>query len=124
MGNLKIQDELSKVNRRLERLEKGLDILNSDREILEDVVGRLTALEEQTRLTRQHDNAVRKDIKEEINTSGDRVVAAVQEEIERKVRTIPIKKIRTNYTRILAVGMALALALIIYGFWKGGVRIF
>ena len=124
MGNLKIQDELSKVNRRLERLEKGLDILNSDREILEDVVGRLTALEEQTRLTRQHDNAVRKDIKEEINTSGDRVVAAVQNEIERKVKTIPIKKIRTNYTRILAVGMALALALIIYGFWRGGVRLF
>ena len=124
MGNLKIQDELSKVNRRLERLEKGLDILNSDREILEDVVGRLTALEEQTRLTRQHDNAVRKDIKEEINTSGDRVVAAVQNEIERKVKTIPIKKIKTNYTRILAVGMALALALIIYGFWKGGVRLF
>ena len=124
MGNLKIQDELSKVNRRLERLEKGLDILNSDREILEDVVGRLTALEEQTRLTRQHDNAVRKDIKEEINTSGDRVVAAVQNEIERKVKTIPIKKIRTNYTRILAEGMALALALIIYGFWRGGVRLF
>ena len=86
MGNkdIKVEDELSKVSRRLDTIQKQLDSLNADREILETIQGRLSSLEEEWKLTRQHDNEVRKDIKEEINISGDRVVAAVESSLENK----------------------------------------
>ena len=92
MENLKIEDELLKTNRKLDSIQKQLDLLNADREILETIQSRLTALEEQVKLARQNDNTARKDIKEEINISGDRVVAAVEGEIQKKVRTIPKRK--------------------------------
>ena len=59
-----------------------MDLLFADREILENISGRLTALEEQWKLTRQHDNEVRKDIKEEIQSSGEKVALAVETKIE------------------------------------------
>ena len=77
-----IKEELEKITRRLDSIEKRFDIADSDRSILEDVVGRLTSLEEQIKLTRQNDNEVKKDIKEEINLANDRVVAKVETSIE------------------------------------------
>ncbi len=96
----KIQNDQAfkdQVIRRLNSLEKKLDLLYADREILESIQGRLTGMEEQQHLTRQHDNEVRKDIKEEINLSGDRTVAKVETKVEEiqdeigKKKTITIK---------------------------------
>lgn len=88
----KIENELSKINRRLDKIEKQNDLLMSDRDILETIQARLTAVEEQQKLQRQNDNAVRKDLKEEIGITGDRIVAAVQTEIQSKVKRILPKK--------------------------------
>ena len=88
MGNLEIQDELGNITRRLSSVEKRLDLLNADREILEDLVARLTALEEQTRLSRQNDETIRKDLKEEIQMAGDRIENTVAAEIQKKVKTV------------------------------------
>jgi hypothetical protein len=93
MENLKVEDELAKITRRLDSLQKQLDLLNNDRNIFEDIQGRLTALEEQWRLTRKNDNEVRKDIKEEINISGDRVVAAVETKVEELQPMVQDKKV-------------------------------
>lgn len=91
-SNFKIEDELLKTNRRLDRIQKQLDLLNEDRNILETIQARLTALEEAVTLARHNDNTARKDIKEEIQITGDKVVAAVQTEIKSKVKVIPVKK--------------------------------
>lgn len=78
-----IEDQLEKVSRRLDSIQKQLDLLYADREILETIQGRLTSVEEQIKLSRQHDNEVRKDIKDEIQISGDRVVAKVEDKLEK-----------------------------------------
>jgi len=74
----KIEDLLNKFNSRLEHLESKLDTLDSDRAIFENIQGRLTALEEQWRMTREHDIEVKKDIKYEINLVGDKTAAKVE----------------------------------------------
>ena len=91
-NNLKIEDELLKINRRLDRYEKNFDLWHDDRNILESIQARITALEEAVHLARQNDNAVRKDIKEEIQITGDKVVAAVETEIQKKIKRILPKK--------------------------------
>ena len=66
----RLVDEFQKVVRRLDQLQKTVDLLYGDREILENIQGRLTALEEQWKLTRQHDVQVKQDIKTAIETKG------------------------------------------------------
>lgn len=77
-----IEDLLNKFNKRLERVESKLDTLDSDRVIFEDIQGRLTQLEEQWRLTRQHDIESKKDIKNEINVVGDKTAEKVEDGIK------------------------------------------
>jgi len=79
---LQIEDELKSLNRRMERVEKKIDLIDSDRQILEDILGRMTQILEVWKITRQHDNTVRKDIKEEINLVGDKIEASVETKIE------------------------------------------
>lgn len=90
--NLKIRDELQKLNSRMDRVEKKLDLLDDDRQIFESIQGRLTALEEEWRLTRQHDNAVKKDLKEEIGIANDKVVAKVEIKVEEVKEAFEKKK--------------------------------
>ena len=78
----KTQREFENLNRRLGRIEKRFDIVDSDRSILEDVVARLAAVEEQLKLSVRHDNAVKKDIKEEIQIANDRIVAKVETKVD------------------------------------------
>ena len=87
-------DELKRTNRRINQLQKTVDLLYADREILEDIQSRLTGVEEKLRLSRQHDEQVRKDIKYEINEVKDRVeakVGEIGEKLEKK-KIITIKK--------------------------------
>jgi len=90
--NAKIEDELQKLNSRMERIEKKLDLIDSDRQILESIQGRLTELKEEWVLTRQNDSAVKKDIKEEIGIANDKVVAKVETKMEQFADTISSKK--------------------------------
>ena len=98
-----IKEAIEKLTRRMESIEKRLDLLNSDRNILEDITGRLASVEEQLKLTRQHDNEVRKDIKEEINSANERVVAQVETTIEKGVQSFKRggKKTKTFIDKIL-----------------------
>jgi tetrahydromethanopterin S-methyltransferase subunit G len=96
-------DDLAKIIRRLDSLEKKLDLLYEDRQILESIQGRITGLEEQTKLSRQHDNEVRKDIKEEVNIIGDHIENKVDElssQIESK-KVIKIVPERTFWQKIM-----------------------
>ena len=81
-----IKDELEKITRRLDGIEKQLDIQIADRDILESIQGRLTSLEEQWKLTRQHNHEETKNIKEEIGIANDRVVAKVETQIQEGVQ--------------------------------------
>ena len=81
----KIEEELKKITRRLddiesnqEQLAKRLDLLYEDRNIFETIQGKLTQFEEQFKLSRQHDETVRRDIKEEVNIVGDKVKEVVE----------------------------------------------
>ncbi len=78
----RLEDELAKNNRRIDELNKKVDLLYQDREILENIIGRLTGLEEQVKLARQHDDVVRKDIKDEFNIVGDRLIAKIQLKVD------------------------------------------
>ena len=100
-----VEDELAKFSRRLDSIQKTIDLLFADREILENIQGRLTGLEEQVKLARMHDNEVRKDIKDEIQTSGQQVVATVEtkiDEIKSKAKVIS-KKRRSLWERLKGV---------------------
>jgi L-lysine 2,3-aminomutase len=66
VGIAKFEDELKKVVRRVDQIQKSVDILYQDREILEDMQGSIQALKEVLLHNRQHiDNAV-KDVKAEV----------------------------------------------------------
>jgi hypothetical protein len=112
LGTKFVVDELDKIVRRVNTLQKTVDILLQDRDILENIQGRLTGLEEQMKLTRQHDNEVRKDIKEEVNTAGERVEKKVDEISEQidmtdmsKARIPKKKRFLSNLSKALAASL-------------------
>jgi hypothetical protein len=107
--SLKVEDELGKLSRRMDDLKKTIDTLYQDREILEDIQGRLTALEEQSRLTRQHDIESKKDIKYEINKAGDKTAAKVETGIQQVQAIIEsgktVKKVKKNLLEKIKSGL-------------------
>lgn len=74
----RFEDEIKKLVRRIDDQGRILDSLESDRLIFEDILGRLTAVEERLRIRGHHDIEANKDIKAEINE----VKAVVAETIE------------------------------------------
>lgn len=73
VGIAKFEDELKKGVRRVDQIQKSVDILYQDREILEDMQGSIQALKEVLLHNRQHiDNAV-KDVKAEVIEQGAKV---------------------------------------------------
>lgn len=90
----KIAEELGKLARRVESIEKTVDLLSTDeRNVLEDINARLAAIEEQMAITRRHDETVRKDIKEEVQLAGDRVAEAVENKVSEIQNVIQNKKV-------------------------------
>ena len=94
-GNISIWNELKRIARRLDGVQKSIDFLSADREILEDVLGRLTALEDQSKLTRKHNDDVKKDIKDEVNKVEEAVGAKV-DEINIKIDDKTVVETKTN----------------------------
>lgn len=86
----KLLEEQKKTNLRIDILQRTIETLDDDRQILENVVGRLTSLEEQVRLARQNDSSVSKDIKQEVRVIGDKVENVVKTEVE-SIRNIAKK---------------------------------
>lgn len=81
--------------RRQDDMRRQLDSLDSDRNIFEDIVGRLTSLEEKIKHSRNHDEETTKDIKQEINTAMQRVedkVEEVQDSLDEK-KVVHVKKL-------------------------------
>ena len=90
----RIFEELAKFNRRIDSIEKSVNSLMTDeRNILEDINARLAAVEEAMASMRRHDDVVKNDIKGEIQTANDRVVAKVDTKIEEVQDQIEKKKV-------------------------------
>lgn len=74
-----VSDELKRLSRRIEEIGKTLDLLYQDREILEDVLSRMGAVETAIHLQRSNATENAKDIKENIDEVKDVVEAKVGE---------------------------------------------
>lgn len=77
MKDIKIIDEMKRLSRRIEEIGKILDLLFKDREILEDILTRLSSVENALHLQRSSQTEMAKNIKADI---GD-----VQEAVEAKI---------------------------------------
>lgn len=73
VGIAKFEDELKKVVRRVDQIQKSVDILYQDREILEDMQGSIQALKEVLLHNRQHMETAVKDVKAEVIEQGAKV---------------------------------------------------
>ena len=78
----KISDELKKVTRRINDLQKSVDLLYKDREILEDLQGSVRKLQELQLNARQHSDTVAQDIKFEIKDSQIKTEDKIEEKVE------------------------------------------
>ena len=58
-----MEDDLKKVVRRLDTLQKTTDLMMADRNILEDILTRLSAVEQALHLNKEHQTEVQKDMK-------------------------------------------------------------
>lgn len=95
----RLSDEFKKLIRRVDGLQKSVDLLYQDREILEDMQGSIKALQEVLLYNRQHiDNAV-KEVKAEVIEQGlkvedkvEKVKTTVEDNISGLLQNIEKKK--------------------------------
>jgi len=94
----KIEDELKKIVRRQEVMQKSLDTLYEDRGILEDLQGQMRNLQEQFQLNRQNSERRNQDVKYEIQNVQDKVqdsMAEMGDKVEQNIGTL-VKEIKTK----------------------------
>ena len=72
-------EELKKIIRRIDSIQKSVDTLNNDRNMLEDIITRLSAVEQALHLNKQHQTEMTKELKAEVRESGAIVDNSVQE---------------------------------------------
>lgn len=92
MNNTEILNEIKKLSRRIEEQKKTLDLLFKDREILEDVLSRLTAVEAAINTSRATATETAKDLRadtKEIKAAVESKVEEVKEVMDDK--TIMVK---------------------------------
>ena len=75
------EEELKKVVRRLDSLQKTVDLMFSDRNLLEDILARLSTLENALHLNREHQTEMQKDTKADIGDVKNIVEAKIDEAI-------------------------------------------
>ena len=61
-----MEEEFKKIVRRLDTLQKTVDLMMGDRNMFEDILSRLGALEQAQHLNKDHQTEVQKDIKADI----------------------------------------------------------
>jgi hypothetical protein len=100
MEDFNIIDELKKLSRRVDTLQKSVDLLSEDRTILEDLLGRITSVGEILQANRQHQDLKTKDIKADIqdvqNTvekTANEMQNVVQENVGALVTEVANKKV-------------------------------
>jgi hypothetical protein len=105
-----ITDGLDKLARRMDSLEKEMqdlkrnqDLLYSDRNILETIQANQTAFREELKLAKQHYEEILKTIKEEIGVGNDRTVIKVETAVQEGVEAFKRggKKTKSLVDRIL-----------------------
>ena len=79
MTNIGVTNELKRLSRRIEDIGKTLDLLFADREILEDLLSRMSAVEAAIHLQRSTATETAKNIKQDIEEVKDVVEAKVGE---------------------------------------------
>ena len=79
MKDKNVTDELKRLSRRIDEQGKILDLLFADREIFEDILSRMTAVETAIHLQRSNATENAKDIKSNIDEVKDVVEAKVGE---------------------------------------------
>jgi|SRR3972149_345761 len=92
-----VLEELKKIVRRVDTIQKTLDLLYQDRNILEDILSRLTALEYSLNLNKDHQTQVQKDIKADIGEVAI-TVEDKMEEVKEKLdnKTVVIRSSKKN----------------------------
>lgn len=78
MEELKISDELKKMSRRLDSIQGTVDLLFKDRDMLEDLVNRVSQLEHALNMNREHQTDVSRDIQNEVK----KIELAVEDKID------------------------------------------
>ena len=82
MSSTDISDELKRLSRRIEEIGKTADLLYQDRELLEDILSRLSAVESAINLQRSTQTENAKNTKADINEVKEAVEAKVDEATE------------------------------------------
>ena len=68
-----VDDQLANITRRLDSLQKTLDLLYQDRNMLEDIVSRVKMVENALHLNKEHQTEVQQDIKHEVASVKDAI---------------------------------------------------
>jgi chromosome segregation ATPase len=87
----RLEDEIKKNSRRIETMQKSLDLLYEDRSILEDIVAKLNTLLEQFQLNRNRSEKQTQDIKFEVQEVKDKVedkIGDVGNTVEKNIGTL------------------------------------
>jgi MinD-like ATPase involved in chromosome partitioning or flagellar assembly len=97
MENNIIEEELKNLKRRMDSIQKTLDLLYNDRTLLEDVVNRLAQVENAVHLNREHQVEVQQQTKSDIEQIGSDTADKV-EEIKKTIgeKTIIVKSEKEN----------------------------
>lgn len=74
-----MEEDLKRIVRRLDSLQRTIDLLYNDRNILEDVVSRLLAVEQSLQLNKAHQTEIQKDIKADVRDVQNIVESKVDE---------------------------------------------
>ena len=74
-----LQDEINKLSRRVDTVQKTVDLLYQDRSILEDMQGAIRSVQEVLLHNRQHTESAIKDVKQEVIESQVKTESKLQE---------------------------------------------
>ena len=94
MDNQQIINELHALKRRQDSIEAGITLLNKDRNMLEDILSRLTQVEIALNLNKDHQTEMQQNIKQDI--------AHAQQQSNNKVEEI--KKVINEQTVVVKTG--------------------
>ena len=93
----KLVDEMKRISRRLDEQGKTLDLLFKDREILEDILTRLSAVENALHLQRSAQTEMAKNIKADIGDVQEVIEAKMDEKaLEIDEKTVIVKSPRDS----------------------------
>ena len=93
----KLGDEIKKVVRRVDQLQKSVDLLFADRQIIEDVQGSIKHLQEIILVNQTHQDNAKKDLKADVKEVQNMVEAKIDEvKINQDENTLIVKSQKEN----------------------------